>query len=114
MGPDLEQTLGEVEAACAGIQAALLAEDWQAAAAGNGYLEARLERLSALLDDPALASDSTSLELAVARLACVLEQHGRLAQQLTIARDAAGHDLASLHRSRRATDHYFDTASATA
>jgi len=108
------QELDEIEAACAGIQATLLAEDWQTASAGNAYLDSRLERFAALLDDSALASDSTSLELAAARLACVLEQYGRIAQQLIAARDIAGNELAGLHRGRRAADHYFDTATTAA
>ena len=61
-----EQALEEIEAACAGIEAALLAEDWQAASAGNADLDSGLERFAMLLDDAALASDSNSLELAAA------------------------------------------------
>jgi hypothetical protein len=108
------RALDEIEEACAGIQAALLAEDWQAVSVANEDLNSRLERFAALLDEPALSSDSNSIELAAARLACVLEQHARLAQQLIAARDIAGDELAGLHRGRRVADHYFDTASATA
>jgi hypothetical protein len=114
MGPRIEQALGEIEAASAGIEAAWLAGDWQATGLGNEYLEAKLERFATLLAAADGPIDSGSIALATARLAGVLEQHVRLWRQLASARDAAGDELRGLRLGRRATDHYSDTASGTA
>jgi hypothetical protein len=119
----LDRALKEIETACAALEAAVGAEDWEAAALGDQDLNTSLERFGALLDDGApLADDALlatrdpqspakdSIEPVAVRLACVLEHHGRLTERLIGARDAAGDKLSQLQKGRRGATHYLDTA----
>ena len=106
----LDQALADIETACAGIDAALGAGDWQAAGQGNADLDARVACLETLLVEPGLATAGAPFAVIAARLQRVLAHHGSLAVRLRAERDDAGAELAHLRTGRRGTTHYLDTA----
>ncbi len=108
----LDQALADIEMACAGIDAALGAGDWEAAGQGNAELDARLARLAILLGDAGVATTGVPLAVIAARLQRVLAHHGSLAVRLCAERDDAGAQLAHLRAGHRGTTHYLDTAEA--
>lgn len=108
----LDRALADIEAASAGIEAALGAGDWQAAAQGNADLDTRLGRLAALLGDTGLAPARAPFADIAARLRRILAQHGSFAVRLRAERDAAGAELARVRAGHRGTTHYLDTAEA--
>ena len=113
MNGGLDEALDSIEAAFAALEAALGADDLEAAGLGDRELHARLALLAALLVEDGEPAAAGTLEGVAARLSRVLERHGELTRHLAGERNRAADELGGVRSGRRAAAHYFDPAASS-